>query len=109
MKLVLYNNESKVTNVIEGVVSPTVKEKDISWEAGFMGGVNLPFLLLDDNVEIGETVTDDMKLLDQTNNCLYVNENEVLKKENEELKERLGATELAIVDLLDIFTTMGGE
>jgi hypothetical protein len=58
MKLVIYNAQNKVINTIENIVNPIVNGKDVNWETGAMTGINLPFLLVEDDVQIGETVDD---------------------------------------------------
>jgi hypothetical protein len=97
MKLVLYDNSNVVVKTIENIRSPVVEGDIIEWEEGSLSGINLPFLLLDDVIEIAEVITDEIKTFDKKEQFTKAD----LVKENQELRARLESTEMAIITLMD--------
>jgi hypothetical protein len=95
MKLILYNKENKVVDVIENVVNPGVQENNVEWEGGSLSGINLPFLLHDDSVEVDE-VTEEIIVLDKKKEHEKVD----LAKENAELKAKQILMQEALDDLI---------
>ena len=94
MKLVLYNDQLRVVEVVEEIVSPQVVDNDATWADGSMTGIKLDFLLLEDGIEVNESVEELMQL-DKKKDYQKVD----LLKENKELKNRLEATEQALLSL----------
>ena len=95
MKIVIYNAEKKVVDVIKGVNNPEVSDNNVEWEGGSLNGVNLPFLLLDDDLVV-EEVTDEVIALDKKSEHVKVD----LAKENADLKTRLGLMQSAVDDII---------
>ena len=94
MKIVIYNGD-KAVDVIHGVINPVVNENNVEWEGGSLNGVNLPFLLLDDDLVV-EEVTDEVIALDKKSEHVKVD----LAKENADLKTRLELMQSAVDDLI---------
>jgi hypothetical protein len=97
MKLVLYNDSNVVVETIENIHLPTVKENSVEWEDGSLTGINLPFCLFDDDADIPEVITDEIKALDNKEQF----KKRDLAKENAVLKARLESAEMAIISLMD--------
>ena len=95
MKIVIYNAEKKVVDVIKGVNNPEVSDNNVEWEGGSLNGVNLPFLLLDDDLVV-EEVTDEVIALDKKSEHVKVD----LAKENADLKTRLELMQSAVDDII---------
>lgn len=100
MKIVVYDFDKKVVDVIDDIKHPKVSGNRVDWEGGSTEN-NLPFLLLEDSVEINETITDEIIALDKKSEFAKVDELAELKAENTELKSRLETAEMAIVTLMD--------
>ena len=105
MKLALYHN-SKILQVFENVASPVVQGNTVSWETGSISDGE--FLLLDDSVEVADTVTEELVNWDQKEN--FVKEK---PPDTEELLSRLLEAEkenemnaLAIMELAELL--LGG-
>jgi hypothetical protein len=95
MKIVIYNADKSVVDVIHGVTNPVVSDNNVEWEGGSLGGINLPFLLLDDDVAV-EVVTDEIIALDKKSAHTKVD----LAKENADLKARIELMQSAVDDLI---------
>jgi hypothetical protein len=95
MKLVLYDNSNIAVKTIENIRSPIVDGNSIEWEDGSLSGINLPFLLLDDNVLV-EELTEEIIALDKKDQFMKAD----IAKENADLKERLSLMQKAIDDLI---------
>jgi hypothetical protein len=95
VKLVIYNADKKVVDVIKGVTNPVVSDNNVEWEGGSLNGINLPFLLLDDDLAV-EEVTDEVIELDKKGEHAKVD----LAKENADLKARLELMQSAVDDLI---------
>lgn len=95
MKIVLFNDNLDVIQVIGSAENIVADGKNVSWEGGEIRGITGDFLILDDEVKI--TSFEEMAHLDQKEQFQKVD----LEQENKELKARLEAAELAIIDLLD--------
>ncbi|MFJ5716520.1 hypothetical protein [Neobacillus sp. NPDC093127] len=100
MRIVVYDNDKKVVDIIEDINHPKVSGNIVDWEGGSVEN-NLPFLLLEDSVEVSEVVTDDIIALDKKSQFVKVDELAQLKIENADLKLRLEMAEMAIVSLMD--------
>jgi hypothetical protein len=97
VKLVLFDENFTVRQVIEEIEHPVINENNVTWEGGSLNGINLPFVLLQDDVEIGETISEEAIAQDQKTNYLAHD----LVTENEQLKARVEAAEAAIISLMD--------
>jgi hypothetical protein len=76
----------KIVSIIEKIKSPVVEGNNVEWEDGSLGGINLPFLLLDDDVDIFDVVTEEVIALDKKNSFPKFNMekvNEVYCTQNE--------------------------
>jgi hypothetical protein len=97
MKLVLYDNSNLVVKTIENIRSPFVEGNSIDWEEGSISGINLPFLLLDDDVTVSGKLTDEIKDLDKR--ATYPKKD--YEKEAEELRRQLADTNSLILDFME--------
>ena len=95
MKIVIYNDDKKAVDVIHGVTNPSVNDNNVEWEGGSLSGINLPFLLLDDDADV-EEVTDETIALDKKSAHVKVD----LAKENADLKSQLELLQSAVDDLI---------
>ena len=95
MKIVIYNADKSVVDVIENVVNPVVSDNNVEWEGGSLSGINLPFLLVDDDAEVDE-VTDETIALDKKSEHAKVD----LAKENADLKSQLELLQSAVDDII---------
>lgn len=95
MKLILYNKDNQIVEVIEKVVNPVVQDNNVEWEGGSINGINLPFLLLNDDVLV-EEVTEEFIILDKKKE----HEKVELAKENTELKAKQILMQEALDDLI---------
>jgi hypothetical protein len=99
MKLILYDDNFKVIDLVEGIKKPFVNGNNVTWEDGSLSGINLPFLLLEDEVTV-ETVTKEILAFDKKNEYVKVDEIAQLQEEN-----KMNA--MAIMELAELL--MGGE
>lgn len=98
MKLVLFNDENRVLDIQEGMQQVTTGENEVSWQDGAIKGIKTNFVVLADEVEVGDVVTEDVLSKDMKHNL----KKRDLEKENAELLARLENTETAIIALLDL-------
>lgn len=104
MKLVFYDVDRNVVEIIEDVQSPIIDDDNIEWENGKMTGVKLSFHLLDDDVIVDEKVTDKLIALDRSNEFTKVD----LLEENKRLNERIETNALAFMEFVEMMLG-GGE
>jgi hypothetical protein len=97
VKLVLYDENYTVKQVIEEIEQPVINQNNVKWEDGFLNGINLPFVLLENDIVIGESLTNEVVSLDEKEKYTQVD----LEKENQELKARIESAEMAIITLMD--------
>jgi hypothetical protein len=93
MKLILYKEDRSIIFKVDDIQSPVVQDDGVSWEEGSVTAADL-FLLLEDDVEVGDTVTDGMLAQDRK---------EHFKKTDEiqELKQQLAQTNALLLDFLE--------
>lgn len=100
MKLVVYKgDDGRVLLIEENLISPVVMGNRVSWEGGSVEDTD-SFILLENDVDVGEVVSEELKALDKKGEFIKPPERD-LAKENEELKARLEAVEMATVTLMD--------
>lgn len=68
MKIILYK-DTEILETIEGAENVIVKGNNIQCSKGTWGGVQVPFLILDDNVEVTE-ITQDIIAQDKKSECI---------------------------------------
>ena len=99
MKLVLYDEKTlEVRQIEEDIRSPVVDGNNVIWEVGSVKGIKLPFLLLEDDVEVLEVVNETIIELDLSEQFLKVD----LLEENRRLKEENQLNAMAIMDLAEM-------
>lgn len=96
MNLILYDESRTVVEVI-GVQTPVVNNNNVQWEDGSIQGINLPFIIVEDQVGMGDVLSDEMISKDKKSNYLKKD----LEKENEELRSRVDSVEFATITLMD--------
>lgn len=96
MKIVVYDDNEIVLDVIENIEKVEVENNNIYWQNGSIIGLKHDFIVLDDTVEI-YPLTDETIALDRKHEIPKVD----LAEENRKLKERLITTENALLDLMD--------
>jgi hypothetical protein len=96
VKVVIYGEDNKVIESIENIKSPEVDGNTVTWEDGSLGGINLPFLLLEDPIAVGEHVTEEVISQDKKSQFPKID----LAKENAELKSRQDLMQNALDDLI---------
>jgi hypothetical protein len=94
MKLIQYNG-SRILYTVENIRMPVTVEDGVHWENGSVTGTDF-LLLLDDNVEIGEEVTDELKALDRRSD--FVKE---VAPNPLDLKRQLAETNALILDFME--------
>lgn len=82
--------------VYENIKQPIVSDNNVVWEEGSLHGINLPFLLLEDDVVIADAVTDTIIVLDKKSQYPKID----LDKENADLKARQDLMQQALDDLI---------
>lgn len=98
MKLTIYNGQKKIVDLYEDMQDVKVNGNNVSWRNGALKGIKMEYLLLEDEVEVHEEVTDELISQD-----LKVNYKEIsLEDENRQLRERVEATEMAVLSLLEL-------
>jgi hypothetical protein len=97
MKLVMYDNSNVAVKTIQNIRSPVVNGNSIEWEGGSLSGINLPFLLLEDDVTVNGGVTDEIKAFDKKEE--YPKKN--FEREAEELRKQLAETNSLILDFME--------
>lgn len=85
MKIVLYTEDYLVLNVFEDVQNPKVEINTVEWDNGRLRGIKVPFLLLEDEVEVGQTVTG---LLDLDKKAQFTKVDIDLEQEYKQLKKQ---------------------
>ncbi|TYS68058.1 hypothetical protein FZC76_09885 [Sutcliffiella horikoshii] len=97
MKLVLYNNENKVLDVYKNISKVEAGTDEVTWNDGAVKGIKANFIVLPDEVEIGETIDQSIIDLDEKTKLQKKN----LIQENEELKGRVKSLEETVLTLMD--------
>lgn len=93
MKLILYKEDRSILFSVDDIKSPTVKENGVDWEEGSVTAADL-FVLLEDGVEVGETITDEILALDQKEHFRKVDE-------MEDMRQQLAQTNALLLDFLE--------
>jgi hypothetical protein len=94
MKLVQYNG-SRILYTVKDIRTPVTVEHGVHWESGSVTGTDF-LLLLDDNVELGEEVTDELKALDRRADFVKVK-----APDPAELEKKLAETNALILDFME--------
>lgn len=97
MKLIVYNAENEVINVVDNMEKVEIEGNNVYWHNGSMVGVKANFIVIDDTTETPSQITDTVITLDRKQEFIKVD----LLEENKRLKERLTTTENALLDLMD--------
>lgn len=84
MKLVIYDEAYNIVDKVENIQNPVVDGNTVIWEGGSMGGINLPFVLLENTVEVNE-MSAEKEALDKKEQY----KKKDLAKENNDLKKQL--------------------
>ncbi|MGD6782141.1 hypothetical protein ACQCT3_17935 [Sutcliffiella horikoshii] len=98
MKLTIYNGEKKIVDLYENMLDVKVNGDNVSWRDGALKGIKMEYLLLNDDVETQDEVTDE--LISQDLKAKYKEIS--LEDENRQLRERVEATEMAVLSLLEL-------
>lgn len=68
MKLILYDDSNKVIDLVENVIDPVIEhEINVNWSEGSVRGIQVPFILVEDSVELGEVLTPEIIDMDKKN------------------------------------------
>lgn len=102
MKLVLYGSNDAVLEVIEDLRDIEIGADAVTWRDGSLRGIKAQYVIVPDDATISDEVTAELKAQDQADNYRKVD----LAEENRQLKERMAATENAV---LSLFLGNGGE
>lgn len=97
MKLVLFNDDRQVLGIQEGLDKVTTDVNEVTWQGGAIKGIKTNFIVLPDEIEVGETINQDVIDQDVKGNFRKKN----LVEENEELKGRVKSLEESILILMD--------
>lgn len=93
MYLVLYTDVVRECTEIKGSI--TVNGKRVSWPKGG-ADIECDFIIVDDPVNVGDTVTDALLVADRKNEFKKVDEMEVLRN-------RLESSEMALIQMMDMW------
>ncbi|WEG14168.1 hypothetical protein PU629_07325 [Pullulanibacillus sp. KACC 23026] len=63
MKLVLYDSNDQVIEIVEGINNPKISDGSIQWDGGSLVGLKASYLFFDDSVSInhGDILTADVQ------------------------------------------------
>lgn len=101
MKIVIYDNETKkVIFRREQVTNPSVTLDGVEFGGGGLTGITAGFILLDDAVEVGETVTDEILFADK--------KSDHQSEDIESLKRQLADTNADLLGLME-YVFGGGQ
>lgn len=98
MYLVLYTDVVRDCTEIKGDI--TVNGNHVTWPKGQMT-IASDFALVDDPVNVGDTVTDELLATDRKNDFLKVDEMDLLKTENEKLRNDM---EKLVIEMTTLMT-----
>lgn len=104
MILVIYNEDNEVLETFQDVSNPVVDGASVAWDGGGLVDIKHPFLILDDNADVSDYVTNELIALDKKKEFIKV---DVTVEELRILKKRQDETENTILFLMDI-SLMGG-
>lgn len=93
MYLVCYQN-NLVTYVTPVSGDVQVTNDAVTWTDGKLGNIKLDFILVDNPVSKGDTVTDEMLAADRKSEFM---------DEIEQLKTRLETSEMALIQMMDMW------
>jgi hypothetical protein len=96
LKIVFYNNKNEVIEVLENIQDLFIENNNIKWDQGEMTGIQCNFSILDDMVEVSETITESQILSDKKEKFIKVD----LIKENAELKANQELMQLVLDELI---------
>lgn len=97
MKLVIYNNQYQVVNVFENMNDVQVTSNSVIWRDGSLTGIKQNFIVLEDHIEVGDRVSEDIIELDRKT---HVHKKDPIA-ENEVLKARVANLEETLLFVLD--------
>jgi hypothetical protein len=94
MKIVLFNEEDLITDIVDNVEDLVIEGKNLRWRTGKLQGVHIQYAILADSVQldesnIGEKITQDIKEQDQSAKFIFVDEIQQLRNEITKLKTDL--------------------
>ena len=104
MKLIIYNDNNEIVESIE-VNNPVITSDLISWDNGSMSLPNLPYIILDDTIEVGEDVNEVMISQDRKSDFVKLSleeENAVLKEKLNQMEEKTNFHENILVELASV-------
>lgn len=98
MKLIFYNDENRVLDIQENMQQVTISENEVTWQDGSVKGIKVHFIVLPDEVDVGDTVTEEIMSKDVKDNF----KKRDLEQENAELRARLDTAEMALITVMDL-------
>jgi hypothetical protein len=97
MKIAIYQNNGMLATVLEDIDNPKLVGSELTFDKGSITGIDENHILLDDAVEVPETL-EEASAINQLSNLTKV---PTLEEENAELRLRLESAEMAIISLMD--------
>lgn len=100
MKLVLYQDDKAIA-IYPGVINPTKTESGVKWDTGELSGVSVPFILVNEEVEIeaGDAIPEEIRIRESI--PFEQDITIMLRQENESLKQQLADTNSDLMGLMD--------
>jgi hypothetical protein len=111
MKLILFQDDKKVHDVIENVENPVVSGKSVRWLEGSIIDITPNFIIVDDEVDLIdlEYLTEEILSSDKSGEFHEVDEMADLKAENERLKNELLSVSSDLQGFMDFYFESLGE
>jgi hypothetical protein len=104
MKIAVYRKNGKLSNVYEGINNPRINGNDIYFEKGSFSCINDNHILLNDEDDVPDVLTDKLLAIDKKST---LSKFKTPKEENNQLKSRLESAELTIIALIDFMSAKG--
>jgi hypothetical protein len=107
LQIVLFQGKN-VLNVIDNVVDIKIEGNSITWQDGAIRDVKVDYLIVDDDVEIGPVIDDEIIALDKKAQYIFEKVDEVaeLKAQLQGAREENEMNALAIMELAEL--VLGG-
>jgi hypothetical protein len=106
MKIAIYHENGELASVYEGIENPKINGQDLYFDGGSFSSIDDNHILLNDDVKVPDTLTDEIKALDKKaaleKFLTAEEEKEQLKAKLEEVQKQNDMNALAIMELAQI-------
>jgi hypothetical protein len=98
LKLAIYQKDGGLSSVFEDIENPRINGQDLYSDKGSFFSINENHILLDNDVEVPDVLSDELLTLDKK---ASIPKFITVEEENADLKTRLDDAEMAIISLMD--------